>query len=224
MRTIKQLLEVMLEHQELFITGLCHWNSLLYNNDIITFSEKQNLSGYIQGNKPSKYSSCESVEVNLLPYDGTKSISKYWGGEYKIIIPKEEPKQELPKTQIDWSGFPKSTQKQVGFTEPNIIDDWLDKNGNPEISKQVEEEAEELCKQEKNNLIESFLIKNSFKKKQNNVFYNSKCTIKVLENCYQIDFKNPQYGEVTTYTECLSIPYLVGTLTWHELISRNYKK
>ena len=42
MRTIKQLLEVMLEHQELFITGLCHWNSLLYNNDIITFSEKQN--------------------------------------------------------------------------------------------------------------------------------------------------------------------------------------
>jgi hypothetical protein len=58
---------------------------------------------------------------------------------------KEEPKQELPKTQIDWSGFPKSTQKQVGFNELNIIDDWLDKNGSPEIAKQVEEEAKELC-------------------------------------------------------------------------------
>jgi hypothetical protein len=36
----------------------------------------------------------EFVEVDLIPYDGTKSISKYWNGEYKIIIPKEEPKQE----------------------------------------------------------------------------------------------------------------------------------
>jgi hypothetical protein len=36
---------------------------------------------------------------------------------YKIIIPKEE---------------------------PNIIDQWLEKNGNPEIAKQVELEAEEL--------------------------------------------------------------------------------
>jgi len=33
--------------------------------------------------------------------------------EDKIIIPKQEPKQELPKTEIDWSRFPKSTQKQV---------------------------------------------------------------------------------------------------------------
>jgi hypothetical protein len=56
--------------------------------------------------------------------------------------------QELPKTQIDWSGFPKSTQEQVGFTEPNVIDEWLNKNGNPEIAKQVEQEAKELFEQE----------------------------------------------------------------------------
>ena len=37
-----------------------------------------------------KNSSCEEVEVEKAPYDGTKSIDKYWGGEYKIIIPKEE--------------------------------------------------------------------------------------------------------------------------------------
>lgn len=41
-----------------------------------------------------KNPSCEEVKVDLLPYDGTKSISKYWGGEYKIIIPQEEPKVE----------------------------------------------------------------------------------------------------------------------------------
>jgi hypothetical protein len=38
-----------------------------------------------------KNPSCEEVKVDLLPYGGTKSISKYWSGEYKIIIPKEEP-------------------------------------------------------------------------------------------------------------------------------------
>jgi len=64
------------------------------------------------------------------------------------LCEKEEPTQELAKTEIDWSGFPKSTQEQVGFTEPNIIDEWLDKNGSPEIAKQVDEEAKELCEQE----------------------------------------------------------------------------
>jgi hypothetical protein len=35
-----------------------------------------------------KNPSCEEVEVEKAPYDGTKSIDKYWGGEYKIIIPR----------------------------------------------------------------------------------------------------------------------------------------
>jgi hypothetical protein len=72
MRTIKQLLEVMLEHQELFRSGLCHWNSLLYNNDIITFSEKQNLSEYIRGNKASKYSSWSAFR------EQSKDFGFYW--------------------------------------------------------------------------------------------------------------------------------------------------
>lgn len=32
--------------------------------------------------------------------------------------------------------------------ESNIISDWLKENGDPEITKQVEQEAEELCRQE----------------------------------------------------------------------------
>jgi hypothetical protein len=122
-----------------------------------------------------KNPSCKRVEVVEDTFT-VKEMSKLPLGtrnhKYKIIIPKEEPKQEcectdeclgyltkeckrieepkqeLYKTEIDWSGFPKSTQEQVGFTEPNIINDWLDKNGNPEIAKQVEEEAKELCKEQ----------------------------------------------------------------------------
>lgn len=63
---------------------------------------------------------------------------------YDFISRRKNTKEELPKTEIDWSGFPKSTQEKVGFTEPNIVDYWLDKNGNPEITKQVEEEGKKI--------------------------------------------------------------------------------
>lgn len=48
-----------------------------------------------------KNPSCEIIEVEKAPYDGTKSIDKYWGGEYKITIPKEEPKQDLEKEMFE---------------------------------------------------------------------------------------------------------------------------
>ena len=34
--------------------------------------------------------------------------------------------------------------EELGLYGENIIDTWLEKNGNPEITKQVEKEAEEL--------------------------------------------------------------------------------
>lgn len=40
------------------------------------------------------------------------------------------------------------TKKQISFTEPNIIDKWLEENGSAEIAKQVEKEVKELCKKE----------------------------------------------------------------------------
>lgn len=48
-----------------------------------------------------KNPSCEIIEVEKAPYDGTKSIDKYWGGEYKITIPKEEPKLDLEKEMFE---------------------------------------------------------------------------------------------------------------------------
>lgn len=39
-------------------------------------------------------------------------------------------------------------EKLEEFINPNIIDEWLKKNGDPEIAKQVELELEELCKKQ----------------------------------------------------------------------------
>jgi len=74
-----------------------------------------------------KNPNCEQVRVADVRYDIstlTNDVKKYPNldvPDYKVIIPIEE---------------------------PNIIDNWLEKNGNQEIAKQVEIEAEELSKQE----------------------------------------------------------------------------
>jgi hypothetical protein len=77
---------------------------------------------------------------------------------------------------------------------------------------------------ELNSHIESFLFKNGFEKKEGNIYTNPKCTITVLDSCYKIVFDHLEHGEVSTYTDSWSIPHLVGTLTWHDLMDRNYKK
>lgn len=51
MRTNKKLLELMLENQQLFDKGLCHWTSNMVFT-IITFDEKKKLDEYIFENKP----------------------------------------------------------------------------------------------------------------------------------------------------------------------------
>jgi hypothetical protein len=75
-----------------------------------------------------KNPSCEEVEVSYGLLKPFKSTEK----GYMIHLPDNggvvEPKQKFPK--------------------PNIIDNWLEKNGDPEIDKQVEQEYKELCEQE----------------------------------------------------------------------------
>ena len=56
-RTIKELLQLMLEHQELFVYGLCSWVTNVKINGKITFHEKYVLMDFIYKNRPSKYSS-----------------------------------------------------------------------------------------------------------------------------------------------------------------------
>lgn len=84
---------------------------------------------------------------------------------------------------------------------------------------------------ENNIFIGPFLLRNGFSKSKirnneykDNVYYNLECIITVLESYYEIRFDEPEAGEVLMYTDSWSIPHLVGLLTWHDLIDRNYIK
>lgn len=55
MRSIKELLELMLDNKDLFRSGLCKWNSILYIRDIITWDEFIFLKKYIRSNRPPFY-------------------------------------------------------------------------------------------------------------------------------------------------------------------------
>jgi hypothetical protein len=52
MRTIKELLQLMLEHQDLFETGLCWWARRMVDFGIITESEDNILIDYIEDSEP----------------------------------------------------------------------------------------------------------------------------------------------------------------------------
>ncbi len=56
MRSIKELLQVMLQHKDLFETGLCNWVGTLHEKDIITESEEETLFKYIKYNDLNYFS------------------------------------------------------------------------------------------------------------------------------------------------------------------------
>lgn len=56
-RTIKELLQLMLEHQELFNDGLCNWKSSLMHKSLISLEEYYVLKYYMRENKPNMFSS-----------------------------------------------------------------------------------------------------------------------------------------------------------------------
>lgn len=68
MRTIKELLELMLKNQAWFKFGLCHWARNLYYVNLITFKENQLLEDYIRDNRPSIFSSLEAFKYTASGY------------------------------------------------------------------------------------------------------------------------------------------------------------
>lgn len=56
MRSIKELLELMLKHKDMFRTGLCFWAVRLYDRDIISMDEYNSLDEYIDNNRPDYFS------------------------------------------------------------------------------------------------------------------------------------------------------------------------
>ena len=79
MRTIKDLLELMIDHQELFYSGLCYQNRSLNRKNLIGDLEYLDLQAYINTHRPSKYSSLQAYN--------SKQSGFYWsGGDIKPRI------------------------------------------------------------------------------------------------------------------------------------------
>jgi hypothetical protein len=65
MRTTKELLELMLEHQNKFRLGLCIWVNDLRLLKIISYDEWRELKTYIKNNKPSRFSSWDYFKYSF---------------------------------------------------------------------------------------------------------------------------------------------------------------
>ena len=57
MRTIKELLQVMLDNKGEFECGLCNWVTKIFHKGKIDIDEYDLLTCYIEENRPSKWSS-----------------------------------------------------------------------------------------------------------------------------------------------------------------------
>ena len=70
MRSIKELLIVMLDHQDMFKSGLCNWIVEIRRSYLITFDEYTKLSYYIACNRPKWYTSYSALKA--------KNTEWYW--------------------------------------------------------------------------------------------------------------------------------------------------
>jgi len=71
MRTIKELLQLILDNQQLFQCGLCGWRYNLSAKDLITGEEDELLHKYFQANKPefkfiNNFYNPDKIEKNSL--------------------------------------------------------------------------------------------------------------------------------------------------------------
>jgi hypothetical protein len=68
MRSIKELLQITLENQKYFYSGLCGFVSGLQYSDKITWEERRLLLNYITDNRPSKWSSLSAFRSRNSAY------------------------------------------------------------------------------------------------------------------------------------------------------------
>lgn len=69
-RTIKELLQLMLDEQHLFRSGLCSWANDIFYKSKMSFGEKEILTDYIKNNRPSMFSSIDAFK--------NRKTSFYW--------------------------------------------------------------------------------------------------------------------------------------------------
>lgn len=78
------------------------------------------------------------------------------------------------------------------------------------------------AKQRQMQPIMNFLTINGFEQLERNKFKNNKCTVTILKSCYSVTFMN-EFGEGTICSDDLNIYWLIGVLTYYNMIDRNYK-
>lgn len=76
MRTKQELLQVYLDNENLFFTGLCQWTQMLYYDELITVEEASYLDTLIHKKRPLKTRLQE--HLYFLPYKYRKNTLYYW--------------------------------------------------------------------------------------------------------------------------------------------------
>jgi hypothetical protein len=153
--------------------------------------------------------------VNMMEKDEELGLYDYDWCKGNVVLPREEIKLEDVFNDDKREGVKKFIHEVKSIPKEEILANRCNAYKFLDFDKQ---ETKEL-----NPYIGPFLLKNGFMKQEDNVYTNPECTIVVFDSDYQIDFIDPQHGPVTMYTSW-SIPHLVGTLTWHDLIDKNYNK
>lgn len=91
-------------------------------------------------------------------------------------------------------------------------------------------EVENVFLKESIKWITDFLVKNDFKFVSENSLQNESCLIEILKEdsteekyFYKISYNNEEYDDVYTVSDGLNICWLIGYLTYHNLMTKNYK-
>lgn len=76
MRTKQELLQVYLDNEKLFVTGLCYWTQGLHYRELITEEEASYINTLISKKKPIRTRLQE--RLHFLPYKYRKNTLYYW--------------------------------------------------------------------------------------------------------------------------------------------------
>ena len=69
-----------------------------------------------------------------------------------------------------------------------------------------------------------FLLKNGFTRIGEGIYMNLKCIVKIHADNYEVEFKMKDSEEMgTMYSPDINIYWLIGMLTYQNLIPRDYK-
>lgn len=87
------------------------------------------------------------------------------------------------------------------------------------------ETSPETVKRVRDKYVVSFLERNGFTMKEEDVYENEHCTVILFDKYYQISYWSEDFMEDMSYfTDNLSLAGLAGLLSWNDFIPRGYNK